>query len=357
MGNIFKSIAKGLGSVAGSAASFIPVVGPYAQKAVDGLVGSLTSGSDARASLRAQSELLQKQQQFAHDEAELNRQFQVDMFNRTNDYNSPKSQVDRLVAAGLNPQLAYGGSMAEASSPSGSQASSPGAPSVDGLSDLSLRAAEIAKINAETNYIKSQTSNVDADTEGKLTFNRYQEELLTGQIECNSMTVKLGSSQISLNDAEKTKLYREIKNLEKQFDVLDVTIGEIKAKTANLGADTYSKRVHTFLDTSIAKAQIEKMASECHLNYTQAKTLISDILIKSRLADSQINLNNSQIDLNELNGIGIGIQNDRLLIDLEIDQGTTTNRSFRAYERRMQAAGNMGKEAYTIVQQFLEFLE
>lgn len=350
MGNIFKSIAKGVGSVAGSVAGLIPGVGPYAQKAVDGLVGSLTSESDTRASLRAQSKLLQEQQRFAHDEAELNRLFQLDMFNRTNDYNSPKAQVARLVAAGLNPQLAYGGSMAEAVSPSGSQASSPGAPSVDGLSDLSLRAAQIAKINAETSYIKSQTANTDADTEGKLTFNKYQEQLLTGQIECNSMIVKLGSSQISLNDAEKKKLFREVKNLEKQFDVLDVTIGEIKAKTANLGADTYSKRVHTFLDTSLAKSQIQKMASECHLNYTQAKTLVSDILIKSRLADSQIELNN-------LNGIGIGIQNERFQIDLDIDKGTTTDSSFRAYERRMQAAGNLGKEAYTIVQQFLEFFK
>ncbi|WP_297062580.1 hypothetical protein [uncultured Duncaniella sp.] len=352
--SFFKSLAKGIGGVLSSAAGAIPVVGQYASKAVDGLVGSFTSASDARSSLRAQNELLQKQQQFAHDEAALNRQFQVDMFNKTNQYNSPTAQVDRLVSAGLNPQLAYGGSMSEASSPAGSQASSPGAPSVDGLSDLSLRAAEIARINAETSLIKSQTKKSDADTEGQLTFNKYQEQLLTGQIETNSMTIKLGNSTLSLNEAEKKKLYTEVKNLEKTFDILQVQIDEIKARTSNLNADTYSKRVHTFLDGQLAKAQLSEMASRTSLNYTQCKTLVQDILIRSRLADSQISLNDSQISVNDNTATGISLQNGRIELDLEIDKGGTTNPSFRAYERRMQAAGLVGKECYTFLQQFLE---
>lgn len=350
MGNIFKSIAKGIGGALSGAASFIPGVGPIASKAIDGLVGSFSSSSDARASLRAQNEMLQKQQQFSHDEAELNRQFQREMFDTTNAYNSPKAQVARMVEAGLNPALMYGsgaGSIA-AQSPSGSAASAPSAPSPQGLSDLSLRAAEIARINAETNLIKSQTKNTDASTAGQLTFNDFQAQLLTGQIETNSMTVKLGNSQLSLNDSQQKILHQSLVKLQKECDVLDSTVKEIKAKTANLAADTYSKRVHTFLDSAIAKAQIQKMASECHLNYTQAKTLVQDILIKSRLADSQIELNN-------LNGIGIGYQNERLEIDLDIDNGLRKNSS-RALERRAQQAGPVVNGLITITQMIYERL-
>ena len=36
------------------------------------------------------------------------RQFQLDMWNATNTYNSPASQMERLKAAGLNPNLVYG---------------------------------------------------------------------------------------------------------------------------------------------------------------------------------------------------------------------------------------------------------
>lgn len=344
MGNIFKSIAKGIGGALSGAAKSIPIVG----QAVDGLVGSLSSASDARASLRAQNQLLQKQQQFAHDEAALNRQFQREMFDTTNAYNSPKAQVARMVEAGLNPALMYGsgaGSIA-AQSPSGSAASAPSSPTPQGLSDLSLRAAEIARINAETSLIKSQTKNTDAATAGQLTFNQFQAQWITGQIECNSMTVKLGTSQLDLNEAQQKVLFKSLSKLEKECDVLDSTVKEIKAKTANLAADTYSKRVHTFLDTAIAKSQIQKMASECHLNYTQAKTLVQDILIKSRLADSQIELNN-------LNGIGIGIQNERLQIDLDIDNGLRQNSS-RALERRANQAGPVVNGCITLAQMFYE---
>lgn len=349
MGNIFKSIAKGIGGALSGAASFIPGVGPIASKAIDGLVGSFSSSSDARASLRAQNEMLQKQQQFAHDEAALNRQFQREMFDTTNAYNSPKAQVARMVEAGLNPALMYGsgaGSIA-AQSPSGSAASAPSAPSPQGLSDLSLRAAEIARINAETSLIKSQTKNTDASTAGQLTFNDFQAQLLTGQIETNSMTVKLGNSQLSLNDSQQKILHQSLVKLQKECDVLDSTVKEIKAKTANLAADTYSKRVHTFLDSAIAKSQIQKMASECHLNYTQAKTLVQDILIKSRLADSQIAVNDETI-------AGIKIQNGRLQFDFDIDRGGLNQPSFRAYERKMAVSKEVVGFATSLVQHFLD---
>ena len=354
MGNFFKSIAKGLGGALSSAAGNIPFIGQYASKAIDGLVGSFSSQSDANSSLRAQNDLLQKQQQFAHDEAQLNRDFQLQMFDRTNNYNSPKSQVDRLVAAGLNPQLAYGGSMSEAAAPSGSQASSPGAPSVDGLSDLSLRAAEISRINAETNLIKSQTKKTDADTAGQLTFNDFQAQLLQGQIETNSITVKLGTSQLSLNDAERKKLYKEITNLEKIGDTLDATLNEIKARTANLNADTYSKRVHTFLDSDLAKHQMAEIASRTSLNYAQIRNLAQEILIKGRLADSQIALNDSQIDVNNANALGISYQNGRIEFDLEIDRSKFGQSSFREYERRCHLQGEVGKIATYLAQHFLD---
>lgn len=39
---------------------------------------------------------------------ERDRQFQLDMWNNTNTYNSPAAQMERLKAAGLNPNLVYG---------------------------------------------------------------------------------------------------------------------------------------------------------------------------------------------------------------------------------------------------------
>lgn len=361
MGNIFKSIAKGIGGALSGAASLIPVVGPYASKAVDGLVGSFSSSSDARASLRAQNELLQKQQQFSHDEAELNRQFQREMFDTTNAYNSPKAQVARMVEAGLNPALMYGqgaGSIA-AQSPSGSAASAPSAPSPQGLSDLSLRAAEIARINAETNLIKSQTKNTDADTAGKLTFNEFQPQLLTGQIETNNMNLSLGTADLHLKEQEQKKLFKETQMLDDVANLLKGTLDEINAKTANVKADTYSKRVHVFLDTAIAKQQLKEMAARTKKTYEECKAIVANLAIQSRLADSQVSTNLSTQFVNYANAAGIRIQNGRVQFDAAIDKGVPdaahSNGNFRAWERRMQSLGQVGREANTVLSEWSNF--
>lgn len=50
----------------------------------------------------------EKNRQFALQQQRLQNQFNLDMWNRQNAYNSPSSQVQRLMQAGLNPNLAYG---------------------------------------------------------------------------------------------------------------------------------------------------------------------------------------------------------------------------------------------------------
>lgn len=45
---------------------------------------------------------------FALRQQQLQNQFNLDMWNRQNAYNTPAAQVQRLMAAGLNPNLAYG---------------------------------------------------------------------------------------------------------------------------------------------------------------------------------------------------------------------------------------------------------
>lgn len=49
----------------------------------------------------------EKNRQFALQQQRLQNQFNFDMWNRQNAYNSPSSQVQRLMQAGLNPNLAY----------------------------------------------------------------------------------------------------------------------------------------------------------------------------------------------------------------------------------------------------------
>lgn len=68
-------------------------------------VGSLFSSGQ---SYKNQKKLLNQQNQYNREMADLAYERDLDMWNRQNAYNSPTEQMERLKAAGLNPNLLYG---------------------------------------------------------------------------------------------------------------------------------------------------------------------------------------------------------------------------------------------------------
>lgn len=144
---------------------FIPVVGQVAS-AIGGAVSTNKTNNSNMAINRMNNE-------FNAAEAEKARQFQLDMWNRTNEYNSASSQRSRLEAAGLNPYLMMNGGSAGAAQSAGSSApASASAPlsmqrqDFSGLGSALSSALQIANQTKETNAnvqtLQSQKSLYDA---------------------------------------------------------------------------------------------------------------------------------------------------------------------------------------------------
>ena len=74
-----------------------PVTGLAIATGASGLVQGLSSVFGQRSSNKTNIQLAREQ-----------RQWDLDMWNRQNEYNNPKNQMLRLSAAGLNPNLVYG---------------------------------------------------------------------------------------------------------------------------------------------------------------------------------------------------------------------------------------------------------
>lgn len=74
----------------------------------DGIFGAI--GNVASTILQGQynSRIAGENYAYSRDLAALQNQYNIDMWNLNNEYNSPKNQLQRLVEAGLNPNLAYG---------------------------------------------------------------------------------------------------------------------------------------------------------------------------------------------------------------------------------------------------------
>lgn len=113
-------------------------------------VSGIASGKMNRKSIKYNKWALREQQKFQSEQAQLGRdwseemmgqanQWNLDQWNRENEYNLPVNQKARLLAAGINPALAMQGasSVGQAgSSPSSASAPSPASPS--GASALPL---------------------------------------------------------------------------------------------------------------------------------------------------------------------------------------------------------------------------
>lgn len=104
-------------------------VGSIVSSGVGGVAGAVVNGISnaigARRNYKYNLKLQQQSQQFNAQEAQKNRDFQKQMFDETNQWNSASAQVQRLREAGLNPYLMMnGGDAGTATSPQGAQASS-----------------------------------------------------------------------------------------------------------------------------------------------------------------------------------------------------------------------------------------
>lgn len=96
---------------------FSPWLQQYANLGADSN-GGIWSGAIGRGAGFSNTQLAEMQ--FNHDEAQIDRQFQEDMYNK---YQSPEAQMRQYQAAGLNPALMYEGGV-DVNGPSGGSAAS-----------------------------------------------------------------------------------------------------------------------------------------------------------------------------------------------------------------------------------------
>ncbi len=292
MGKFLDSLKSGLGGALSGVAGGL--LGSVGSKAIDSLFGSDPNKQNMK--------IMQMQNQFNASEAQKNRDFQLQMYNMTNAYNSPKQQVQRMMEAGLNPDLMYGGNgqSIAAQSPSGAQAS--GSSPIAAV-DMQQRAANVALTQAQTRLIEHQADNLDADTvkkgaetSGILTFNEFQPMLLSGQIKMNDVNIDLGKAKTDWTRADEIKLYHQCSEISANVGVLNETVNKLKAEISNLDADTFYKEFRVYLDSEQFKIDYQEALSrigvnnsQARVNLQEAKAIAFDLALRSAAADQGVN--------------------------------------------------------------------
>lgn len=206
-------------------------------------IGSMIGQNRAiRQQIKAQKEENQKNREYNLMLARTQNQWNLEQWQRENDYNSPTAQMSRFRAAGLNPNLAYGQMSNGASSPTltSGAASSPTDMSAIGnkrnfgqamqeMLGLEMQKAQIEAIKAGTEKTKEDTKNVTASTEALTIDNLYRAIKHQQDIKIGDMNLKIGDSTLKLND---NQLVQGVKTLE----IMDKTLEEYNYKFRDYNA-------------------------------------------------------------------------------------------------------------------------
>lgn len=202
--------------------------------------------------------------QFSASQAELQRQFQEDMYLK---YQSPGAMMRQYAEAGLNPALMYGGASGQNMSTS---VASPSSVSPSGSLDLAdaiismvMAKAQVANIESQTRQNDAATANLEAQTDrtkmltsaeydeilSKIDYNRagvskYEAETAlafanVGLLEIDAKTrqqynetlIELDKARAAASNAERMKIYAEVDNLKREYVISFAREAQIKANT------------------------------------------------------------------------------------------------------------------------------
>lgn len=135
---------------------------------VSGLANSIGGARQAVKNRRHQNALLEKQQTWSENMAKMQNQWNIDQWNRQNDYNTPAAQMSRFEAAGINPYNAVNSGQIGSGSASSLESATP--------NNVSAPAYAEAYSNPVGDFITGLSSSLDnalkvisVDREKKLT--------------------------------------------------------------------------------------------------------------------------------------------------------------------------------------------
>lgn len=254
---------------------FIPIVGQVASSIGDAVSTNKTNKTNMA--------INQMNNEFNAAEAEKARQFQLDMWNKENEYNTASAQRQRLEEAGLNPYLMMSGGNAGTASSAGS--SSP----ASAAQPLSMQRQDFSSL-PNTLASALQIANQTKETNARVQNLQGQKSLFEAQANRTLADIdwfKLGDTYKKWS--RETGLMRaglQFQTDKQQLRNMQWSNNLVKAQRVGQLLDNQSKRViNKYLDEGqqlqlnlLASSYYDQMASG-HLKYQQAVTEMSKRLM------------------------------------------------------------------------------
>lgn len=231
--------------------------------------------------------------------AKLQNQWNLDQWNRENEYNTPAAQMARYRSAGLNPDLMYGQSNLSAASPdmTAGESGTPMdySPVANGptIGESVSIAANARLTNAQAKLAESQANKVDAETLGQTITNDWLPKLLKGQTEINEADVKDKLASAGLKGKQAEVALEQIKVMQQSVRESQQKINDLQSQIENR---TF-QQVQAMLDYKLRKDkqryEIQELLSKVGVNKAQSNRILSLLPYEMAESVSRTNLNDA----------------------------------------------------------------
>lgn len=214
----------------------------------------------------------QKGRDFSAQQAELERDWQEEMYAK---YNSLSGKIEQAHQAGVNPMYAVTGSAVSPMSPSGPSTSAPvaGSSGLASPTDMVGSIMQFSKIKAEIDQMKAYTreangkaliSEIDALTRG---------ELNEASIAQAMASIQVSQADVSLKNAQVGELAQRVLVGQADVKVKTAQLGEIASRVALNQASTNEKIAQLgAIAASIANTEMDTRLKAAHIALVGAQT-------------------------------------------------------------------------------------
>ena len=248
-------------------------------------IGSMIGQNRAiRQQIKAQQQENQKNREYNLMLARTQNQWNLEQWQRENDYNSPTAQMARFRAAGLNPNLAYGQMSNGASSPTlpSGAASSPTDMSAIGnkrnfgqamqeMLGLEMQKAQIEAIKAGTEKTKADTDNTRETTKGLTIDNMYRAARNEQSLEIGGIQVQLGKSTLRMNDQQMENLKAELPKIAAEVESINQSVIESRRRVQQMDLDEQRAAAREIREQAMHNAMLQQVYNENRKILAEAK--------------------------------------------------------------------------------------
>ena len=313
------------------------------------LIGGALSGISNLFGAHSQNKTVEKQLAAAREEAEKTRKWQTsereaqndwnyNLWQANNEYNTPTAVQSRLRDAGINPDLyatngALQGSSIQAQgghTPSGPVADTSawnrykpiGSVASQALADTAL-AAQVSKTNAETEGQKHTNDILSSDASFRDAFNQ-------GQLDTMESVVLVNGSKINLNDAQTSEARSMVEQVNASIRKIDSEIDLLISNAADVDSRVWERHVRVALDSFIEHGKLKVMQDQLGVSKEQLKLAFQELAGKLPLMKSEQKQKQALSSFYQDFGFKVNAEADRLRFDL------TQDMDWNDFERTMK---------------------